>query len=166
MKLSRTALSTDKIKVMKVDSDEQARRIDEAIARRAYEIFERRGGMGWHEIEDWRQAESEVRSTLCFSLSEANDSFRVGFDAARFEEGTAEVWIAPRQMTICGKPIRHQEQAESATAVYEGRVFRTFALPVEVEPGRAVANVKRNFVEIRLPLIGVTFGEESAARAA
>jgi HSP20 family molecular chaperone IbpA len=166
MKLSRTAPPVDKIKVMRVDSNEQGRRINAAIARRAYEIFERRGGMSWHEIEDWRQAESEVRSKLCFSLSKADDSFRVGFDAAPFEEGTAEVWIAPRQMTICGKPIRHKEQAERATALYEGMVFRTIALPVEVEPGRAVANLKRNFVEIRLPLIDVTYGEESAARAA
>jgi HSP20 family molecular chaperone IbpA len=151
---------------MKVDSDEQARRIDEAIARRAYAIFERRGGTGWHELEDWRQAESEVRSKLCFSLSKAHDSFRVGFDVARFEEGTVEVWIAPRQMTICGKAIPHKEQSERAAPLYEGIVFRAIALPVEVEPGRAVASVKRSFVEIRLPLVQVTYGERSTARAA
>jgi HSP20 family molecular chaperone IbpA len=155
-----------KIKVMTVSRAEQARRVDEAIARRAYEIFERRGGTGCHELEDWRQAESEVRSKLCFSLSKADGSFHVGFDAARFEESTTEVWVAPRQMTICGRPIPHKEQSESAEPYHEGMVFRTIALPVEVEPGRAVANVKRNFVEIRLPLTRATYGVESPAKAA
>lgn len=32
----------------------------EAIARRAYELYERRGGEGGHEIEDWLQAEVEL----------------------------------------------------------------------------------------------------------
>jgi HSP20 family molecular chaperone IbpA len=156
----------NKIRVMAVDSAEQVRRIDEAIARRAYEIFELRGGTGWHELEDWRKAESEVRSKLCFSLSTAAASLRVGFDVAHFQEGTVEVWVAPQQMTICGKPIPHKEQSERAARLYEGMVFRAIALPVEVDPGRAVANVKRNFVEIRLPLACVTYGVEVPAKAA
>src|SRR5215470_17783301 len=156
----------NKIKVMAVDAAEQTRRIEAAIARRAYELFERRGGMGWHELEDWRKAECEVRSKLCFSLSTADGSFRVGFDAARFEAGTVEVWIAPRQMTICGMPIPRKEQSERAAPAYKGMVFRTIPLPAEVGPGRAVANVKRNFVEIRLPLTRVTYGEGRPAQAA
>ena len=166
MKPNEPISSVNKIKVVKVDSDEQACRIDEAIARRAYEIFERRGGTGWHELEDWRQAESEVRSKLCFSLSTADGSLRVGFDSARFEEGTVEVWVAPRHITICGKPIPHKEQAEKAASLYGGMAFRAIALPVEVEPSRAVAHANHSFVEIRLPLIQVTYGERIKARAA
>jgi len=33
----------------------------EEIARRAYEIFQRRGGSPGHETEDWLQAEKELR---------------------------------------------------------------------------------------------------------
>lgn len=154
------------IRIFSVDPVEQARRIDEAIARRAYQIFERRGGMGWHELEDWRQAESEVRGKLCFSLSSSDDSLLVGFDIARFEQGSVEVWIALRQMTIWGKPIRHKEQAPGAVPLYEGIVFRTIALPVEIEPGRAVANIKRSFVEIRLPMTHPKYEERSRVQAA
>jgi len=156
----------NKIKLMAVDADEQTRRIEAAVARRAYEIFERRGGMGWHELEDWRKAESDVQSKLCFSLNTADGSFRVGFDAARFEAGSVEVWTAPRQVTICGKPVPHKRQSEKAAPAYEGIVFRRIALRVEVEPCRAVANVKRNFVEIRLPLIQQAYGQGSTAQAA
>jgi hypothetical protein len=104
--------ATRTVRIFSVGRVEQARRVEEAIGRRAYQIFERRGGMGWHELEGWRQAESEVRSKLCFSLSSSDDSLLVGFDVARFEQGSVEVWIAPQQMTIGGKPIRHKEQAQ------------------------------------------------------
>jgi hypothetical protein len=164
MNASLSVLHPNKVKVMAVNSAEQTRRIEEAVARRAYEVFEQRGGMGWHELEDWGQAELEVRSKLCFSLCTSNDSLLVGFDVARFEEGTVEVWIAPRQVTICGRPIH--KQAEGVARSYEGPVFRSTALPVEIEPGRAVVNVKRKFVEIRLPLLRVECEEGSAAHAA
>lgn len=32
----------------------------EAVARRAYELFEQRGSEHGHEEEDWRQAEAEI----------------------------------------------------------------------------------------------------------
>ena len=158
--------ATRSVRIFSVDPVEQARRVEEAIARRAYQIFERHGGMGWHELEDWRQAESEVRSKLCFSLSSSDDSLLVGFDVARFEQGSVEVWIAPRQMTIWGRPIRHQEQSPGAVRSYDGIVFRTIALPVEIEPGRAVANIKRGFVEIRLPMTRPKYEEQSRMQAA
>jgi HSP20 family molecular chaperone IbpA len=166
MKSNNSKQAVNKIKVMNVGQEEQARRIDEAIARRAYEIFERRGGMGWHELEDWRQAESEVRGKLCFSLSTADGSLHIGFNVAHFEEGSVEVWVSSRQMTICGRPIRRREQHEGTIPSYEGIAFRTIVLPAEVEPARAVANVKRNFVEVCLPLVHVTYAEESPAQAA
>ena len=166
MKVIQQGPATKSVRIFSIDSVEQARRVQEAIARRAYQIFERRGGMGWHELEDWLQAESEVRSKLCFSLSSSDDSLLVGFDAARFEQGSVEVWIAPRQMTIWGNPIRHKEQAPGAVRLCEGIVFPTIALPVEIEPGRAIANIKRSFVEIRLPLTRPKYEARSRMQAA
>jgi len=154
------------IRIFSVETVEQARRVEEAIARRAYQIFEQRGGLGWHELEDWRQAESEVRSKLCFSLSSSDDSLLVGFDVTRFEQGSVEVWIAPRQMTIWGKPTRQKQQAPGAVRLYEGMVLRTIAIPVEIEPGRAVANINRSFVEIRLPMTHPKYEERSWVQAA
>lgn len=36
------------------------------ISRRAYEIHVERGGIPGHELEDWLQAESELRSVALF----------------------------------------------------------------------------------------------------
>lgn len=35
--------------------------IEEEIRRRAYELFEARGGEDGHELEDWLRAEEEIR---------------------------------------------------------------------------------------------------------
>jgi hypothetical protein len=37
---------------------------DDAIARRAYELFERRGGKHGHDVDDWIQAEADIRAQL------------------------------------------------------------------------------------------------------
>ncbi len=35
--------------------------IEEEIRRRAYELFEARGGVEGHELDDWLRAEEEIR---------------------------------------------------------------------------------------------------------
>ena len=146
-------MNTNTIRVTTMNSAEQIRRIDEVIARRAYEIFESRGSSGWHELEDWRQAETDVRSKLCFGRTSSDDSLVVGCDVAGFKEGSVEIWVAPRQMTICGKSVRHREQVSSSAHAYQGIVFRVIALPSEIEPSQATLHLKRKFMEIHLPTV-------------
>jgi len=35
--------------------------IGQQIQRRAHELYERRGGIGGHELDDWLQAEREIK---------------------------------------------------------------------------------------------------------
>ena len=37
--------------------------IEEEIRKRAYELFEARGGAEGHELEDWLRAEEEIRGS-------------------------------------------------------------------------------------------------------
>jgi hypothetical protein len=39
----------------------------ERITRRAYELYEQRGRQAGHELEDWLQAEREIRSAAYMS---------------------------------------------------------------------------------------------------
>ena len=162
MNAQATALAENTVTVTRVSSAEQARRIDEAIAHRAYEIFERRGGLGWHELEDWRQAEAEIRSKLCIGVTSSDDALGVSCDIAGFEMGTVAIWAAPRQITISGKPISRWEPAARPNP-YHGIVFRVVPLRLEVEPSRVVTTLKRHFLEIHLPI--VRSRQEDLARA-
>ncbi len=152
MNARHSSPTTSTIKVTEVNSTEQARRIDQAIARRAYELFEQRGGMGWHELEDWRQAESEIRSKLCFGRTSSDGSLVIACDIARFKDGSVEIWAAPRQITICGKPTLYK-QPPTKPNPYCGPVFRAVPLAVAIEPARITANRRRHFLEIHLPIV-------------
>lgn len=140
------------IKVKPITAAEQERRVNHAIALRAYELFEARGGASWHELDDWRRAEAEVRCTMCFGLTEANDQVIVGCDLNRFEEGSVEVWIAPRRITISGKPLVREGVASGGCArAYAGPVFREIQLPTEIKPSEVAVERKHRLLEIRLP---------------
>ena len=165
MNTIQPATSENTIRITAVNSVEQARRVDEAIARRAYEIFERRGGLGWHELEDWRTAESEIRSKLFIGLTSSEDSLLVSCNIGRFEEDSVEIWVAPRQITICRKPVRDEKQLPTSHS-YRSVVFRIVALPVEVEPHRVFIKTKQKFLEIHLPIVHTEQRERIAPRAA
>ena len=53
---------SDKPKVIALSWTEQTRRIQEAVARRAYEIFISRASKPGTEGDDWRMAEAEIVS--------------------------------------------------------------------------------------------------------
>lgn len=140
------------VKTVPVAPVEQTRRIHAAIARRAYEIFEQRGGMGWHELEDWRQAEAEVLSKLCFGLTTRDHTTLVGTDLAGFEPVSVELWVAPRRITLCGQAHAREAQTSNVhSCAGEGIVFREIPLPYEVDPARVDTKMQGRFLEIKLP---------------
>jgi len=142
------------IQVKPITAAEQEYRVNEAIARRAYELFEGRGAASWHELDDWRRAEAEVHCTMCFGLTEAGDKILVGCDLNRFEEGSVEVWIAPKRITIGGKPLDRDASAACGCATaYAGPVFREIQLPTEINPKEVVIERKHRLLEIKLPFV-------------
>ena len=52
------ALMRTKTVAVKEDAD-----VEEKIRQRAYELFESRGGAEGHELQDWLQAEEEIRDS-------------------------------------------------------------------------------------------------------
>lgn len=150
------------VEVVAVAPAEQTRRIQAAVARRAYEIFERRGGAGWHELEDWRQA--EVLSKLCVGLITRDHTIVVGFDVGGFEAGTLKIWVAPRQLTVCGKPHARGPHAMMArSSPVEHMAFREIQLPAEIDPAGAETNFHGRFLEIRFRQVQAQAAKQASA---
>jgi urocanate hydratase len=157
-----------KLHVTAMSADEQTRRTQAAIARRAYEIFESGGFAACHEVEDWRQAESELVKPLCYGQMTVGDSLWVGTDGGIFEEGTIEIWVAARRLTICGQPRVNRQ----ATALMQSRsrreaelIFRVADLPIEVDPSGVIARFNRQSLEILLKKAQAELGGEVRAAA-
>lgn len=51
------------VQVQKAETPRQAAPSDQEVAARAYEIYEKRGGSHGNDMEDWLQAERELRGT-------------------------------------------------------------------------------------------------------
>lgn len=47
----------------KLAATAETQNIEEEIRRRAYELFEARGGEDGHELEDWLRAEDEIKGS-------------------------------------------------------------------------------------------------------
>jgi HSP20 family molecular chaperone IbpA len=148
--MKQTSNPLPNVKIVALAPAEQTRRIHAAIARRAYESFEQRGPLSWHELEDWRQA--EVRSELCFGLTTRDHAILVGTDVAGFEPGTVELWVAPRQITLSGQAHSYQAQTiKTRLRPGESIVFREIPLPYEIDPERVDTKMRGRFLEIKLP---------------
>jgi Protein of unknown function (DUF2934)/Hsp20/alpha crystallin family len=160
--IHKASRAGEKVGMKVLSAGEQTRCIHEAIARRAYEIFKVRGGAGGHELKDWRQAETELTKPFCGGEMALNGWLWFGTDASIFEEGTIEIWVAPRRLTISGKPRLEQEGAASE----ENRarfLYRVVELPVEIEPSAVTATFEGPSLEIMLRKAKAVPGREIVA---
>jgi hypothetical protein len=161
--------ASERLKIAAVNASEQTRRVQEAIARRAYEIFESRGSASWHELEDWRQAESELVRPRCSGQMGIDGTLWVGTEATNLDEGTIEIWIAPRQLTICGKPRAAKEGAvtnRSGSCFDRELIFQVVDLTCEVDPSRVTAVINGPSLEILLRKADAEPGTKQEVKAA
>lgn len=131
----------DAVTIVAVDATEQAHRVQDAVAHRAFEIFESQGAIPGHEQEHWRQAETELVSPRCSGQMKLDGSLWVNADAALFEPDTIEIWVAPRRLTICGKPhvLRAGAASHDAPCGESELIFHAIDLACEVDPSRVTA---------------------------
>jgi len=149
----------------------RAKEIHELIARRAYQIYEGRGHTDGHDIEDWLQAESEVRATLFVGFMELNGDLRVDIGIRACDLPALQVRIEPWRLIVSGKRNVHDRQMEQGDLAYRGdtprpvEIFEVVNFPVRVEPPGAKATFSNELLELRIPK-SVKKKKSVAARAA
>lgn len=129
-------------------------RIRDAIAKRAFQICESRGGSSGHQLEDWRRADSEILRPLNCGYLVADDKIELSTDAASFGEGEIEICVQPRRLMICEKeqickPGGPREKIGSS--MNRDLVFWYLDLPLEIEPSEVTAKFRGRTLEIDLP---------------
>jgi HSP20 family molecular chaperone IbpA len=155
-----------KVKLAITDANEQMRRVQEAVAHRSYTIFESRGSGSWHELQDWAQAESELVRPLSCGRTTVGDRLWIGTDAGTFEQGTIEIWVAPRKITICGKPRADKDVQGIGPRSGEERIFRVLDLCLDVDPSSATAKLHGPSLEILVRKAQTKSRQEARAAAA
>jgi len=136
------------INIVAMKPGEQETRLREAVARRAYQLFEGQGCSPGHAGEDWRRAELDLVRPLACGLLTRDDKISVSTDISVFDEGGVEVCVEPRRLALCGRP-RAQNAAAGACPLRQS-VYRVLAFPVEVDPSQVHARFNGRILEIDL----------------
>lgn len=137
----------------------------DAIARRAFEIFERNGRRVGRDLDDWFQAERELLQPLQLEISETEGTLTVEVEVPGFTEKDIEISLEPRRLTISGTRESSEERRKGKTISSEprsNRIFRVVDLPAEVDT--ASAAVKATCEEGRLTILLPELAKAEARR--
>lgn len=136
------------VKVVSIEEmDDRAKRIHDLVARRAYEIYEKRGRAEGHAEDDWSQAEAETIFEIPTGLMKCNKGVNVYAGTCGASAGDLEICVEPRRLTVSGRvPIQSTHRTRSGKIPVH--VFRVIDLPVEVDPSKVAAKVNNGMLEI------------------
>jgi hypothetical protein len=80
-----------------------------AIRRRAFELFEKRGRAPGGELDDWQQAEKDLCVVLHADVSETAKVFRMRILTRGFDAGDLEVIARPQELWVEAKTEKQAE---------------------------------------------------------
>ncbi len=144
---------------------DRLRELQEAIACRAYELFEGRGGEHGQDPADWLRAESEILQPLPIQVSEYEDRLAVEAALPGFGAGEVEYSVEPWRLIISGRAGLNNEDAKNSSSgdIRTKATFHVLDLPVEVDADQAEATFSDGVLTVTLPRIIV--GTPSQAQA-
>lgn len=127
-------------------------RIREAVAKRAFQIFESRGRSAGQEQQDWILAESEVVRPLSYGLLETEDAVEVGLDVGRFDARSGiEIVTEPHRLILGGfERVSNQPSKPEATKGLRSQIFGIVPLPTTVDATKIESDLKGRVLRIRI----------------
>lgn len=138
----RFAPQRQKLKIRAVAGNDLNNKIHDAVAWRAYQFYEQEGRTGGHDVEDWERAEARVVRPLDCGVLVQDHRVCVTVDASEFDDGTIELYVERRRLTLCGfDRSRRPLPTPPGEPVPPRRdwIFRVHDLDVDVDPRAVVA---------------------------
>jgi len=136
------------------DLFERVRELSNAVARRAFELFDGHGRTDGHDLEDWFRAESELLHPVHLDLAESADAFTVHAEVPGFSAKELQVGVEPHRLTISGKRESSEEHTSKKTIYKEqcsNQIYRAIDLPAEVDTSKVTATLKNGVLELSMP---------------
>jgi|SRR5579872_3398343 len=145
------------VPVKKTSTDEVFDRVQktyDAIARRAFEIFDSNGRWLGHELEDWVRAESELLHPLHLEIAETDDNLEVRAEVPGFTSNELKIDVEPNRLTITGKHEAQEENKKGKTLYSERcakEILRVVDLPAQVDTSKVNATLKDGILKLEMP---------------
>jgi HSP20 family protein len=124
----------------------------QAVSRRAFELYEKRGKKEGYALEDWVRAESEILCKVPAGFLTSDDGLVLYLGVAGVGRDNLEVCVEPRRVTICGKratgTIRHV-RFSGEPSLRKNYLLDTLTLPMEVDQACASAQLSNGTLELK-----------------
>jgi HSP20 family molecular chaperone IbpA len=122
------------------------------ISRRAFSIFEGNGRIDGHDLSDWLRAEAEILIPVPLELSETDTELAVRAQVPGFTEKELEIVVEPERLFITGKTEKKSEEKKKTlySEISSNEIFRTVALPAEIDPEKVSAVLKNGVLEVSM----------------
>lgn len=121
------------------------------IARRAFELFETRGGSPGHDMEDWLRAESELLHPVPVNVTESDGEYIVRAEVPGFCSTDIEISVEPHQLVIFGKRETTANGQMIRSEWCTDRILRTLDLPSDVDTSKISTALKDGILTVDLP---------------
>jgi HSP20 family molecular chaperone IbpA len=117
-------------------------RANGAISRRAYELFEKSGGIEGQELSHWLQAESEILTRIP-EIREASSWYTVNATLQGFSPEEIQVGVDASQAIIVADKAQSTDKGETGDGTFSGESRVLLAnWPTPVDPATASAYFK------------------------
>jgi HSP20 family protein len=133
---------------------EEMDKMFDAVARRAYEIFNGNGRAFGRDLDNWLQAERELLHPVTLNITETDEAYTVKAEVPGFTEKEIEVAVEQGRLVITGRKESSKEEKKGKTVCAESRsdkVMRVVELPSEVEADKVTATLKNGVLELVVP---------------
>jgi len=135
---------------------ERINRLHDAIARRAFELFERDGRADGNDVRHWLEAEREFLRPVNITVEETQADVVVHAEVQGFAAGDLEVNVEPRCVIITGKHQTKSEGKQGDASFSEEsceEIFRSVELPTEINTAKISTSFNNGVLNIQLPKI-------------
>jgi HSP20 family protein len=126
-----------------------------AIAERAFGLFQQRGGRNGRDRDDWLRAESELLKQVPIEISESDDSYTIRAEVPGFDAKQLNVQVEPNSVYIHGKKEQKKEEKKGKEVTYSevsaSELCRCIDLPSSINSEKASAQLTNGVLELVLP---------------
>lgn len=126
----------------------------EAIAEKAFDLFQKRGYKFGYELEDWFKAERQLFRKVPIDIKDVKGNLNIRAEVPGFTADNLKVSVEPTRVTIKGETEEKTEKKDEGTLYSEwksNKIFRTFELPHRVDADKATALIKDGVLTLTIP---------------
>ncbi|MGA2510646.1 MAG: Hsp20 family protein [Candidatus Acidiferrales bacterium] len=168
---AQTAPDSTSLKLVQPESlVDRINRLQQNIARRAFEIFRGDGGFFGRELDHWFKAEAELLHPVHINITESGETLNVQAEVPGFSANELQVSLDPHRLTITGKRETTKEQEKKGKTVYReqcsSEILRIVDLPAEVDASKTTATLKNGVLELSMPKSAQTKSTRVEVKAA